>query len=106
MGDTALKAVAKAITATLRQGDRLYRYGGEELVLLLPDTGSEGAQQAAERARAAVQDMALDHKDSPLNVLTLSAGAAAGCEDDWQSLVAQADERLYQAKEGGRNKVC
>lgn len=105
MGDEALRSVAKAIAGTLRQGDRLYRYGGEELMLLLPDTDRRGALQAAERARAAVEHLALPHQDSPLQVVTLSAGAVAGCEEDWQALVALADEQLYRAKEAGRNRV-
>ncbi|MBB3169212.1 GGDEF domain-containing protein [Simiduia aestuariiviva] len=105
MGDEALRAVAKAIAATLRQGDRLYRYGGEELMLLLPDTDEQGALQAAERARAAVQALQLPHVESPLGVLTLSGGAAAGCKEAGDSLISHADTCLYDAKEAGRNRV-
>lgn len=105
MGDDALKAVAKAIDGTLRKGDRLYRFGGEELMLLLPDTDNKGALQAAERARQAVQDLALPHAESPLKVLTLSGGAAAGRNLEGEALIAAADEALYAAKEAGRNGV-
>lgn len=104
LGDEALRAVAKGITNTLRQGDRLYRYGGEELILVLPETDQAGAFQAAERARQAVAALNIPHKDSPLNHLTVSAGLASG-ESGWQALVACADEALYSAKENGRNRT-
>ena len=102
-GDEALRSVAKAITDSLRQGDRLYRYGGEELILVLPDTDQTGAFQAAERARQAVCDLRLEHRLSPFGYLTVSAGLASG-HSDWQALVAAADGALYDAKEQGRNQ--
>ncbi|AFV00586.1 response regulator receiver modulated diguanylate cyclase [Simiduia agarivorans SA1 = DSM 21679] len=105
LGDEALKAVATAIGRTLRAGDRLYRYGGEELMLLLPETDLEGAVSAAERARNAVLALSIEHDKSPLGVLSLSAGAAAGADRDWQALVSAADEALYDAKHNGRNCV-
>ncbi|MDN3638866.1 GGDEF domain-containing protein [Simiduia curdlanivorans] len=104
LGDQALRAVAKAIGDSLRQGDRLYRYGGEELILVLPDTDQAGALQAAERAREAVSQLQLEHQDSPLGHLTVSAGLASG-DGDWQALVAGADSALYEAKENGRNQT-
>ncbi|BFM10734.1 hypothetical protein R50072_08870 [Simiduia litorea] len=104
LGDEALRAVAKAISDSLRQGDRLYRYGGEELILVLPDTNQAGAFQAAERAREAVSQLQLEHVDSPLGHLTVSAGLASG-DGDWPALVAGADAALYAAKEKGRNQT-
>jgi diguanylate cyclase (GGDEF)-like protein len=105
MGDEALQALAVAIKGAMRDTDRVYRYGGEELLLLMPETSIADAVVAAERIRQAVEHMQRPHKDSPLACLTISAGVASGADQPWQSLLKRADEALYQAKETGRNKV-
>lgn len=105
LGDEALRQVAKVIGQTLRKGDRLYRYGGEELMLLLPDTDAEGSQQAAERARSAVRELGLEHRDSPMACLTISGGVAVSQQALWQEAVQRADRALYQAKQAGRDRV-
>lgn len=104
-GDQALKSVAKAVEENLRQGDTLYRYGGEELLLLMPNTDLEGAWQGADRARQAVERLNIEHVVSPLGRLTLSGGVAAGCTVDADGLIAAADRAMYQAKSAGRNQV-
>ena len=105
-GDDALKAIAGAINSIMRKTDRLYRYGGEELLLLLPGTRGKNLMVAAERARKAVEEIQLPHVESPLNQVTISIGVASEHKEGWQALVARADKALYQAKQSGRNRVC
>lgn len=104
-GDQALRSVARAVEENLRQGDTLYRYGGEELLLLMPDTDLEGAWQGADRARQAVERLDIEHVVSPLGRLTLSGGVAAGRDVGAEGLIAAADRAMYQAKREGRNLV-
>lgn len=105
MGDKALQAVAKAVQGSMRESDRLYRYGGEELLLLMPEAGAVEAYVAAERVREAVQAMQMPHVESPFGVLTVSVGVAAETAESWQILVEKADKALYEAKATGRNCV-
>ena len=104
-GDRALQQVSGAIKRHMRQGDSLYRYGGEELLLLMTDTDLEGAWQGANRVREAVQQLGIEHADSPLQMLTLSAGVASDPKADLQTLIAYADAALYFAKTHGHNCV-
>lgn len=104
-GDRALQRVTEAISCHLRQGDTLYRYGGEELLLLMLDTDLEGAWQGANRVRDAVQRLGIEHAPSPLGVLTLSAGVASEPEVEVSRLIALADQALYCAKTRGHNSV-
>ncbi|UZJ44884.1 diguanylate cyclase [Marinimicrobium sp. C6131] len=104
-GDRALQRVSEAITRHLRQGDTLYRYGGEELLLLMLDTDLEGAWQGANRVREAVQQLGIEHAPSPLGVLTLSAGVASEAGVGVSHLIASADQALYYAKTHGHNSV-
>ena len=94
-GDDALRAVAGALREGIRSGDAVYRYGGEEFLVLLPEQSLEAATLAAERLRAAVEALAIPHPAG--GVVTVSAGVAAGLE--------AADQALYRAKEEGRNRV-
>ena len=105
MGDEALQALAEAIKGSKRDADRVYRYGGEEILLLMPETNRADALVAAERVRAAVEEMCRPHEESPFDYLTISIGVAAGEQGPWQQMVAKADSALYQAKDSGRNKV-
>lgn len=104
-GDHALQAVVAAITQTMRHGDSLYRYGGEELLLLMPNSDREGALFAAERARQAVQLLGLPHSCSPFHVLTISGGLASDLHLPLDHLIAGADKALYRAKAQGRNCI-
>lgn len=105
-GDDALVAIAGAIKSIMRKSERLYRYGGEELLLLMPETRGESARVAAERARKAVAAIQFPHAESPLGQVTISIGIASEQKEGWQALVARADKALYKAKQSGRNKVC
>jgi diguanylate cyclase (GGDEF)-like protein len=103
-GDQALRMIASTIRGALRGADAAYRYGGEELLLILHGVGVEEAIVVAERVRAAVEEAGFPHPDSGAGVLTVSVGVAAGQEDSGQ-LIARADAALYEAKRQGRNRV-
>lgn len=105
-GDAVLKAVADAIRSSLRSQDVAARWGGEEFIFLLPDTGKEGAVHVAETARAAVSALSINHEGSMIQV-TLSLGVAKHLAGrSIEETIAQADSALYIAKEGGRNRVA
>lgn len=100
-GDQVLAAVGHALTTHLRTGDLVSRYGGEEFLVILPDTPPAGAMQVAERLREAVA--AITGLPKPV---TVSIGVAACHQDETaERLVARADAALYVAKTGGRNRV-
>ena len=103
-GDQALRAIAATVRMQLRAGDAAYRYGGEELVLVLRVTDDRDALAAAERVRAAVEGAALPHPADPRGIVTVSIGVAAG-KGDAPALLSHADRALYEAKNGGRNGV-
>jgi diguanylate cyclase (GGDEF)-like protein len=104
-GDEVLRAVAESLRSGARSGDAVYRYGGEEFLVLLPEQSLDSAAQAAERLRAAVEALGLEHPGG--GVVTVSAGVA-GLDDPERrpdELFEQADGALYEAKAGGRNRV-
>jgi diguanylate cyclase (GGDEF)-like protein len=103
-GDQALRAIANTIRGVLRSRDMAYRFGGEELLLILPATTVEEAAAAGERVRAAVEAAALPHPSGIGGVVTASIGVAAG-NKGYGGLVARADAALYEAKRTGRNRV-
>ena len=109
-GDDALAAVAKCIGENIRRpGDSAARYGGEEFVIVLPDTSPEGAVSIAEKIRAAIADLAIEHAASRYGRVTASIGAAAWTPDgdvDVSAVIRAADQALYEAKATGRNKVA
>jgi diguanylate cyclase (GGDEF)-like protein len=105
-GDAVLEQVAKRIQIVLRKYDTAYRYGGEELAVLLPGTAIRQAATIAERLRKKVEDRRIRGVQGELVSTTVSLGVAQfRPDDDGDTLFRRADERLYQAKEGGRNQV-
>ncbi len=103
-GDQALRTVAATVRAALRAGDTAYRFGGEELLLVLRDASTNDGAVVAERVRAAVERAGVPHPDAEKGVITVSVGVAGG-ENDPQTLLARADAALYEAKRLGRNRV-
>lgn len=108
-GDECLRRVAAALRASVkRPQDFVARYGGEEMVLLLPETDALGATLVAEAARVAVASMDIPHAAALAGRVTISLGLAAavpGPQDSEQALLKAADAALYEAKAKGRNQV-
>lgn len=107
-GDEVLRHVSALLRGVAREVDVLARYGGEEFVLLLPNTDAEGAMRAGERICLAVAESPVVLADRRLRV-TVSVGAATDESPGVGTaaeLVRRADEALYAAKRGGRNRVC
>jgi len=104
-GDETLRAVARALQQGIRSGDAVYRYGGEEFLVLLPEQTLDTAVLAAERLRAAVEALAIPHPAG--GVVTVSAGVAGLDDPSYEpdQVFELADQALYRAKEGGRNRV-
>lgn len=108
VGDDVLREVARVLRETSREIDHPARYGGEELAVVLPGTDIDGAFDMAERVRAGIEQLAfpLDGNGQVLRV-TASFGAAAlgGDQASPERLIGEADEALYRAKRGGKNKT-
>lgn len=104
-GDLALQAVVKCMQGCLRSIDDLFRFGGEEFVILLSDTDCHSAALVAERIRAAIEDMRFEIKGEPLR-MTISVGVAMlRKSESGDALLERSDQLLYQAKQNGRNCV-
>ena len=108
--DECLRQIANAIEDSVsRPPDVVARFGGEEFVCLLPETGLDGAKKVSERIRQSVMDIGIPHNYSSVSpVVTISIGAATTkCTKDGlpSQIVARADELLYLAKSRGRNRV-
>jgi len=110
-GDDCLRQVARALDSIIvRATDLVARYGGEEFVCILPETNQTAAANIAENIRQKIMTLAIPHSDSiTADCVTASLGViTAHCLPGKSVLhiVAQADEQLYAAKSGGRNRVC
>lgn len=105
-GDGVLRAVASALQKRLRPTDRLGRYGGEEFCAILPDTSVHDAVTIAEQLRSSLAERA-SAADEKLIAITISLGAATWLPGmSVTELYRAADEKLYEAKRSGRNRVC
>ena len=105
IGDVALLAIARAGKQLLRESDVLGRMGGDEIMVVLPLLGPDGAMATAERLRAGIESLPLDAYKLPCR-LTLSIGVATyRTTDDSAALLLRADTALYGAKSKGRNCV-
>ncbi len=111
-GDVCLQTVAAELSkGVVRPGDLVARYGGEEFVVILPDTNQESALQIAERLRERIEKKGLPHVyPNAKSVVTISVGIASQDKIPEyflpKTLSDAADNALYMAKEGGRNRVC
>lgn len=105
-GDEVLREFSRRIRAVIHRDDVFARYGGEEFAILLPCTNIREAIQIAERCRRAIADEAFSTSTAKFEV-TCSVGAATlnGDVNGSETLIAAADERLYEAKRSGRNRV-
>lgn len=104
-GDRVLKVIAETLSACIRETDFLARFGGEEFILLLPETSLESTQQVAVKLCETVAETPFHFRDSGVRV-TISGGFAQLHKDETSaSLFERADKALYQAKEKGRNRT-
>jgi diguanylate cyclase (GGDEF)-like protein len=105
VGDHALRLVAAAARSQLRLQDQIGRYGGEEFLIVFPETPLEGATRVTERVRAAIESMAT-HEGGHRVPLTVSAGVAEVTRGEALDFVLQrVDAAMYRAKAAGRNRV-
>jgi two-component system cell cycle response regulator len=109
-GDEVLQAVSTSVADTIRSGDMAYRYGGEELLIIMPEQSAETSVIAMERVREAVEHLAIEHvSNRPHGVVTISVGLVAigqGEQLPWEVVLNRADMALYRAKAEGRNRVA
>jgi diguanylate cyclase (GGDEF)-like protein len=109
-GDEVLQVISKAVASTIRSGDMAYRYGGEEILIIMPEQSAETSLIAMERVREAVEQLAIPHvPNRPYGVVTISVGLVAigqGEQLPWEVVLNQADTALYRAKADGRNRVA
>jgi len=105
-GDIVLKEIARRLREGMRDYDLICRFGGEEFLVMAPETAVERAEELAERLRGMVSDIPLQISSAPA-VITISAGVtqlAAG--ETIEGVLSRADSALYRAKEQGRNRVA
>ena len=106
-GDAVLQQVAECITKTVRTSDVVFRYGGEEFLILLANTTQEGALHLAERIRSELQNHpCFAGVGDPLRVTASLGVASLNANDSKEVLVSRADHALYRAKHEGRNRVA
>jgi diguanylate cyclase (GGDEF)-like protein len=111
-GDAVLKIIAEALEGRVRISDSVYRYGGEEFLVALPETDGEETSLVAERIREKISSLEIAHPDSPTAAfVTASLGYTdvhsrhAASLETWERVVERADRALYAAKHRGRNCI-
>ena len=106
VGDEVLKSVAKLLRELLRATDALARFGGEEFIVLMPDTRLEQAQEVLDRLRQALQDLPIPLDSGATLRCTISIGLAQHLPGQTlNETISLADQMLYRAKQSGRNRV-
>jgi len=104
-GDDVLKSVAKILRGGVREVDHAARWGGEEFLLLLPETAMPGAVLVANRLRESIADLKVPSKNGPLNVTMTFGVCTLHLNEPIEQAIARADKALYQGKHSGRNRV-
>jgi len=107
-GDAALRLLAEICSKILRKSDTMVRFGGDEFIILLPQTNSTAAVNLAQRLRKAVEQQCIEYENQSL-FMTASFGVASADSPDIVSLdelIRCADNAVYEAKETGHNRVC
>lgn len=107
-GDEALRQLARMLTENLRQYDRAGRWGGEEFIVILPETELQEAMHVAERLRSRVEQASVSPENCETFSMQISLGVASVCAPypSLAKLIDAADTALYEAKQSGRNRVC
>lgn len=104
-GDVALASVAKWVKESLRDSDVIFRYGGEEFVILLSDTDIHGAELLAERIRHSIERHTLAYGMKTINITASLGVSSLRADDTAEAFVKRADKAMYTAKSNGRNQV-
>lgn len=107
-GDQVLIEIARVCQERTRRIDLVGRYGGEEILILMPETKLDQAQQAMERLRREIEALTIETMRGDIQI-TVSIGVAWRCAEsglDWDAFLDRADQALYRAKKNGRNQVC
>jgi diguanylate cyclase (GGDEF)-like protein len=106
-GDKMITSLAKTLENCMRETDSLARHGGDEFIMLLPETSRSQAKDAAERIRKAVENTSFDMGGNLVKA-TVSIGVSSYPEDadNAEDVLSKADSALYKSKREGRNQVC
>lgn len=109
-GDYALVSIANTMKNTLRRTDEIFRWGGEEFIIILPEQNLLAALKVAENIRIAVESLGIQHSAAKSRIITTSLGVACNIADNvkyisWENVIKQADDELYRAKAAGKNCV-
>ena len=104
-GDRVLMYLAKLVSNTLRDGDKVFRFGGEEFLVVINRADAQACEKIAERILQSVRGSSLMYQDNKIKI-TLSIGSAVFTEgDDFESLIDRADRALYKAKQNGKDQL-
>lgn len=105
MGDYLIRHIASVLLKNIRFSDKCFRYGGDEFAILLFDSDLEEARKVAEKIRKAIEISNVNHMDNDIKV-TVSVGVSSSNESsNMEAMICNADERLYESKNSGKNKV-
>lgn len=104
-GDFALKSIAKQLSRTLRRQDKIARFGGEEFILLFPETDESGCFLACERLRKSVENLTILRRTVTVSIGAVTCPPVNGQLAPFEELLKISDLKLYEAKKAGRNQV-
>ncbi|NRA25098.1 MAG: GGDEF domain-containing protein, partial [Oleispira sp.] len=104
-GDKVLKIIARSLQSNLRDSDFIARFGGEEFIVLMPETSAEEAKFVADKLRKKIEESPFNFKKEPVQI-TISFGISEFSQgESLEEVFQRADKALYKAKENGRNQV-
>ncbi len=106
-GDKVIRAIAETLKASIREEDRVFRYGGEEFAVIFSHADSSTANAIARRIMKAIQDLNIAHCESPYGFITISGGIVefSSTYSNLEEIIKAADQKLYAAKDEGRNLI-
>ena len=109
-GDRVLVSAAEVVRDTIRAEDEVFRYGGDEIAVVLVDGAYDAVHRVGDEVSRGMAALRIPHSESPLGIVTVSVGGAsqdptAAARTSWQDLLARADAALYRAKRAGRNRI-
>ena len=105
VGDNVIRSTAAILLQSCRGGDLVARFGGEEFILLLPNTTTEQAQHVAERCRIALTELNFVYEQQPFSISASFGISSSQNASEPQQIIRQADQALYAVKTAGRNQV-